>query len=306
MTAEATTHFTGIWPAMVTPFDDAGELDLTTLERLIGRLIEQGAAGLYVGGSTGEGPLMSPDERKQLAERTVAIVGGQIPVIVHVGGGRPADDIALARHANTIDVAGISSVPPIYYPYPADSVFEHFRQVAAAAPDKPFYGYHLTGQSSRPLSMDQYVECLLDIPTAAGIKYTGQNPVDIALLRQLSGEKLMVFSGADECYLGNMAQGAEAAIGSFYNVFLPEWRAIHDLAASGRWDEARERMGVAAHAVMMIRDFGVDVAKYILAKQGLPVGTTRHPLPRMGRPDHADFEQIWAGLDAFRANAQDW
>ncbi len=305
MTGEAATHFTGIWPAMVTPFDEGGALDLVALEKLIGRLIEQGAGGLYVGGSTGEGPLMSPDERKQLAERTVEVVAGQIPVIVHVGGGRPADDILLARHAGTIDVAGISSVPPIYYPYPPESVFEHFRQVAAAS-DKPFYGYHLTGQSARPLSMNQYVECLLEIPTAAGIKYTGQNPVDIALLRQLSGGKLMVFSGADECYLGNMAQGAEAAIGSFYNVFLPEWRAIHDLAVGGKWDQARSRMGVAAHAVMMIRDFGVDLAKYILAKQGLPVGTTRHPLPRMDRPDHEAFERIWATLDAFRGNVQNW
>ncbi len=305
MSSDAVTHFTGIWPAMITPFDADGQLDLKALEKLIARLIERGASGLYVGGSTGEGPLMSPDERRQLAESTVRFVGGQVPVIVHVGGGRPADDIALARHAGKLAVAGVSSVPPIYYPYPPESVFEHFRRVAEAA-EVPFYGYHLTGQSSRPLSMDQYVDCLMEIPTAAGIKYTGQNPVDIALLRQLSDGKLMVFSGADECYLGNLAQGAEAAIGSFYNMFLPEWRTIHDLATSGKWEEARERMGVAAHAIMEIRGFGVDLAKYILAKQGLDVGTARHPLPRMDRPNHEPFEKIWGTLGKFRANVQDW
>jgi N-acetylneuraminate lyase len=292
---------------MITPFDEDGDVDVSALEKLITRLIGQGASGLYINGSTGEGPLMTPDERRLVAERTLAIVAGQIPVIVHVGGGRPADDIELARHAGGIGVAGISSVPPIYYPYPPESVFEHFRCIAAAAA-VPFYGYHLTGQSARPLSMTQYVECLMEIPTAAGIKYTGQNPVDIALLKQLSEGKLMVFSGADECYLGNLAQGAEAAIGSFYNIFLPEWQAIDDLATSGKWAEARHRMGVAAHAVMAIRDFGVDLAKYLLAKQGLNVGAARHPLPRMDRPDHAPFERIWnsSALAEFRANVQNW
>ncbi|MBN1341867.1 MAG: dihydrodipicolinate synthase family protein [Phycisphaerae bacterium] len=305
MCSQPTTHFTGIWPAMITPFDDNDELDLKALDKLVAHLIKEGASGLYVGGSTGEGPLMSPDERKTLAERTVAAVAGQIPVIVHVGGGRPADDIALAKHASKLGVAGVSSVPPIYYPYPPESVFEHFRRIAAAA-EVPFYGYHLTGQSARPLSMEQYVECLLEIPTAAGIKYTGQNPVDIAMLRQLSDGKLMVFSGADECYLGNMAQGAEAAIGSFYNVFLPEWRKMHDLAVGGKWDEARHRMALAAHAIMEIRGFGVDLAKYILAKQGFNVGCARHPLPRMDRPTHEPFEKIWATLGEFRANVQNW
>ncbi len=303
MCSNVATHFSGIWPAMITPFDDNDEVDVSAMERLITHLIEQGAGGLYVGGSTGEGPLMTPDERRLVAERTVEIVSGQVPVIVHVGGGRPADDIALAAHAGKLGVAGVSSVPPIYYPYPPESVFEHFRQVAAAA-EVPFYGYHLTGQSSRPLSMDQYVECLMEIPTAAGIKYTGQNPVDIALLKRLSGGELMVFSGADECYLGNLAQGAEAAIGSFYNVFLPEWKKIHDLAVGGQWAQASQRMAIAAHAVMMIRHFGVDLAKYLLAKQGIECGHCRHPLPRMDRPCEA-FEKIWATLGEFRGNVQE-
>ena len=305
MTDNTKTHFSGIWPAMITPFDENDELNLSALEKLIARLIERGAGGLYVGGSTGEGPLMSPDERRLLAEHTVKTVAGQIPVIVHVGGGRPADDIALARHAGKIGVAGVSSVPPIYYPYPPESVFEHFRQIAAAA-EVPFYGYHLTGQSSSPLTMEQYVECLMEIPTAAGIKYTGQNPVNIAMLKQLSGGKLMVFSGADECYLGNLAQGAEAAIGSFYNVFLPEWLKMLELATSGQWEQARERMAVVAHAIMKIRGFGVDLAKYILAKQGIDVGYARHPLPRMNRPNHEPFEKIWATLETFRERVQDW
>ncbi len=304
MCSHPSTHFTGIWPAMITPFDENGEVDVSALNKLIAHLIGRGAAGLYINGSTGEGPLMTPDERRLVAERTVKTVAGQVPVIVHVGGGRPADDIELARHAAKLGVAGVSSVPPIYYPYPPESVFEHFRQVAAAA-EVPFYGYHLTGQAARPLTMDQYVECLMEIPTAAGIKYTGQNPVDIALLKQLSRGELMVFSGADECYLGNLAQGADAAIGSFYNVFLPEWQAIHDLATGGQWAEASHRMAVAAHAVMLIRGFGVDLAKYLLAKQGVECGHCRHPLPRMERPCEA-FEKIWATLDEFRAHVETW
>lgn len=285
---------------MITPFKADDSLDFAALEKLTTRLVDQGAGGLYILGSTGEGPLMTPEERRQVAERVVKIVAGQIPIIIHVGGGRPADDVELARHVGKLKVAGVSSVPPVYYPYPPDSVFAHFRAIAEAA-GIPFYGYHLTRQSTRPLSMEQYVEGLMKIPNAAGIKYTGHSPVDVAMLKQLSGGELTVFSGADEAYLANRSQGADAAIGSFYNVFLPEWLKIEDLARTGRWIEARARMAVTSHAVVLMARFFVDVTKYLLWKQGLDCGTVRHPLPRLPRPCPT-FEKLWESLTEFRAN----
>jgi N-acetylneuraminate lyase len=300
MTSSAVTHHRGIWPAMITPFTTDDSVDLATLEKLIAKLIAQGADGLYLCGSTGEGPLMTPDERRTVLERSVKVVAGQIPIIAHVGGGRPADDIELARHAGGLKIAGVSSVPPIYYPYPPESVFAHFSRIAEAA-GVPFYGYHLTGQSSRPLSMAQYVEGLMQIPNAAGIKYTGHSSADIAMLKRLSGGKLTVFSGSDECFLANMAQGADAAIGSFYNIFLPEWKKIEQLGKSGRWDDARDRMATASHAIMSIIRFGLDITKHLLAKQGLDCGHVRHPWPRVPRPC-PEFEAIWTTLTEFRAN----
>ncbi len=297
-----TSHYQGVWPAMVTPFKDDDTVDMATLDRLTERLIREGADGLYICGSTGEGPLMTVDERKAVGERVMKVTAKQIPVIIHVGGGRPGDDIELARHAGRIKADGVSSVPPVYYPYPPESVFEHFRKIAEAA-EVPFYGYHLTGQSSRPLSMDQYVEGLMKIPHAAGIKYTGHSSTDIAMLKQLSGGKLTVFSGADECFLGNMSQGADAAIGSFYNIFLREWKAILKYAQEGNWIEARRRMTIASHAIMRMVSFGFGISKYMLRKHGIDCGSVRHPLRRIEYP-HAALEKVWDQLTEFRKNVE--
>src|SRR5687768_1308300 len=138
-----TKRFGGIWPAVLTPLDESGKLNLGAVEQLVELFVKQQLGGLYVLGSTGQWPLLSVAERQAAAERFVKAAAGRIPVMVHVGAVCTDDAVALARHAERIGADAVSSVAPIYYPTGPDMIFEHYRRIGAAG-GLPLYLYHLS------------------------------------------------------------------------------------------------------------------------------------------------------------------
>jgi N-acetylneuraminate lyase len=112
MTPEQYDRFRGIWPALITPFNSDDQIDFNATRRLLARLIDQGAGGFYVCGSTGEAPLLRVQERKQFVDFVVGEISGQVPIIVHVGHTAPVEAVELARHANQPGVDAVASVPP--------------------------------------------------------------------------------------------------------------------------------------------------------------------------------------------------
>ena len=93
--------FSGVYPAVITPFDADGEVDVAKLENYINYLSDK-VDGLFVGGSYGSGPIMTVAQRKVLAEVTVKTCAGRIPVIMHIGTTNLTDTIELAQHAETV------------------------------------------------------------------------------------------------------------------------------------------------------------------------------------------------------------
>ena len=126
------SEISGVLPAMFTAFDDTGEVSPERLRRVIASEVEQGIQGLFICGSTGEGILMSPEEREQVAEITMAEVAGQVPVMVHVGAAATRDSVRLAQHAARIGADAVSSVPPFYYNPGWEGIFDHYRLIGEA------------------------------------------------------------------------------------------------------------------------------------------------------------------------------
>ena len=100
--------FEGMMPAMVTPFDERGELDLAATEAVIERFIEVGVSGISPLGSTGEASHLTADERKRFAKEVVRIVAGRVPVVVGVGAAGTKEMVELARVAATLAEAAES------------------------------------------------------------------------------------------------------------------------------------------------------------------------------------------------------
>ena len=109
------TGYSGIWPALVTPLTDGGAIDAEGAEGLIEALIGTGIGGLYVCGGTGEGVLLRPGQRREMAEVAIAAVGGRVPVMIHVGTTDTETAVELAQHASLAGADAVSAVPPLLW-----------------------------------------------------------------------------------------------------------------------------------------------------------------------------------------------
>lgn len=217
-----TNTFHGAWPALITPATADGEVNYGVLRDLTEYLIGKGIGGLYVCGSTGEGLLLTAEERAQVTEDVLNQARGRVPVIAHVGAVSTRQACELAAHAQLVGAAGISAILPTV----GDglrSTYLHYEAIAAAAPALPFYPYLFGGQTD---AVSLMTELQRRIPNVAGAKYTGPSMFDVKRLVDLGGDGWTIFSGMDEqCVYGAMS-GAPANIGSTLNAMPGAYREV--------------------------------------------------------------------------------
>jgi len=273
---------------MVTPMYDDGRVRLDSVPPLVEKFVWEQAGGLYLCGSTGQGPLLTVDERKAMTEATVSAAAGRLPVMVHVGAIRVEDAQELAAHAAAVGADAVSSVVPMYYPPTLTSTMEHYRRIAGES-DLPFYAYNFAIPNC---PVEAYVEALMQVPHARGLKFTSMNMYELTRLKIASDGRLNVLSGADESYLAAQSQGADGAIGSTQNIGLPLFRAVESAALLGRWQDARELM---LRTVRLVHEVtigcGLASLHTVLTREGIPCGQPRHPIPHAD-PDTAN--RAWA------------
>ena len=270
--------FTGVWPAMVTPFDAADRVNLRAVPALVARFIEERAGGLYVCGSSGGAPLLRTQERKDLAECVIAEVAGQIPVMVNVGHTSPSAALELARHAGQSGADAVSSTFPPFYSYRQAQVIDYWTSLSRAS-DLPFYGYVIGDLGMTMDALTSWVEALGRVPTLTGVKFTSLDTSQIALLKRISNDSLNVLSGYDQCFLSCRAQGADGAIGGTYNIALPMWVRVNELFESGDMRQATKLMSRCTEIVArLLSSYFMPVSRLVLKRQGIDCGRERPPL----------------------------
>jgi dihydrodipicolinate synthase/N-acetylneuraminate lyase len=161
--------FRGLMPAMVTPFDERGEVDLGAAEAVIERFIEAGVDGISPLGSTGEFSHLTGDERKRFAEEVVRIVAGRVPLVIGVGAAGTKEMVELARHAEGADAVLV--VSPFYWKVGEEGLFRHFATVAESV-DIPVVIYNLPMLTGIDLSPSLVARIAAECPNAVGIKDT--------------------------------------------------------------------------------------------------------------------------------------
>lgn len=294
--------FAGIWPALVSPLDVEGEVDLGAIEHLVSLLLQADIGGLYVCGSTGEGILLTREQRRRLAEAVVQTVRGRVPVMVHVGALTTREVVALAEDAAAVGADAISAVPPFYYAYSFAAIREHYR-VLAAATALPLYVYYVPGSTGNAMTPEQLLEiCALD--GVAGFKYTSTDMLFLSqVLAQRDPARVTVLSGPDElCMLCQML-GVEGAIGTTYNVAPRLFNDIRAATLSGDIATARELHFAANRVIAVLIRYGiVPGIKAALRLLGVEVGQGMPPMPRIEGEQQVAFELDMraAGLFALR------
>jgi len=281
-------HIKGVIPAMFSTFDKDEKLDLRRAGILVDHLIDAKVDGLYITGSTGEGFLMTDEERMRFAEVVVKQVAHRIPVVVHVGSIGTSKSIALARHAQKIGADAISSVPPFYYPFNADEIYGYYRDISEAV-ELPMIVYNI---ALAGLMNNNLVRRLATIDGVCGLKFTGTQHHDMSALKQELGEDFMVYSGCDEMATQGLLAGADGIIGSFYNLLPDTFKEIYHLCQQKDYAAAFEIQKIATEFILKVVPLGhFGVMKQLLTDSGVDVGYVRKPFVH---PDAKVMETVWS------------
>lgn len=293
-------QFEGINPAMFTPLtDDGGAISPDRVKRLLEFLLPQGISGLFVCGSTGEGVLMSPAEREQVAEIVLAEVAGQIPVMVHVGAAATRDSVRLAKHAEAHGAASVSSIPPFPFKISNASVYEHWRQIGAAT-DLPLWIYYIPAMVGFRTDGSDLSQ-LLAIPNLVGLKFTDTDFYVMRNLIDLSEGKLRILSGPDQLCLPAQVMGATGAIGSTYNWMAPLYVKLFRAWQQRDLETARQCQYQANSFIRLIHAYELIAGqKVIMEYLGVPVGPTRHPIQPVSETER---RELFAELDRLEFRA---
>jgi N-acetylneuraminate lyase len=272
---------TGLIAATFTPMDQDGQVNLEPIPAMVKTLLRQGIKGLYVCGSTGEGPSLTTAERERVAKAFVAAVQGRVPVVVQVGCNCIEDARQLARHALSIGADAISAVSPSYFiPESASTLVETLGRITDAAPDLPFYYYHIPRLSGLSLSPLTFLETApARIPSLAGIKFSSR---DVEVMQQclaFDNGRYNILFGVDEMLLSGLAAGCHGAVGSTYNFLAPLYQQVMDHLEKGDLAAAQACQLKAAQFIeVIIRYHGNSGLKAAMSLTGIPCGPPRLPL----------------------------
>ena len=201
----------GLIAAAFTPFHEDGSLNLQLVPALVDKLHKDGLRGIFVCGSNGEGPNMTTEERMQVAEAFVKAANGRLLVIVHVGHSSIAESRILAAHAAEIGADAFSSVAAFYFkPVSVQNLVDCMVEIAGAAPDLPFYYYHIPHLTGVNMDMIEFLRSAGDlIPNLAGIKYTSSAIHEYQACLNFEEGRFDILYGLDELLLPALSVGAK-------------------------------------------------------------------------------------------------
>lgn len=270
------SDFTRIYSALVLPCNADESINWESLRRLVDHQIEDGVEGFYCCGSSGEGLLMTLEERKQFVETVVDQAAGRVPVIAHIGTIRTADVIELAKHAKHCGCVAISMIPPYYYKFSQAEIAGYYEDVIAAVPDLPVILYNIPQFTGIEFSKAN-ASRLLDNPNIIGIKHTSNNLYSMERMATAYPEKLLI-NGFDEQFLGALAMGAVATVSTTANLFAPLFVAIRDAYQKGNMEKAKEYQQALNMRVEALCSVGIfSGTKYACTLKGIDCGKCRRP-----------------------------
>jgi N-acetylneuraminate lyase len=293
---------TGLAPATFTPLHADGGLNLALVEPMVEHLIRDGVSGLYVCGSTGEGISLTREERMATTEAFVAATRQRIPIVVQVGHNSIAEARLLAAHAQAAGVDAISATPPSYFKPPTlTALIDCMAEIAAAAPNLPFYYYHIPVMTGVTPNVAAFLrEGGSKIPNLVGVKFSHTAVFDLQAAVAVDDGRYNVLFGSDEMLLSGLCGGAHGAVGSTYNFAAPLFNRI--LAAYTACDMAKAQR-LQGHAVelvnVLVRNGGNAAIKGVMALLGLDCGPVRLPQVSLSAEQQQSLRQELAAIGFF-------
>lgn len=231
--------FKGLGTALITPFEEDGRIDYTSLEKLICAQLDAGVNALVICGTTGEPPAMTDTERSDVIRFAVRTVAGRIPVIAGTGSNCTASAAANSRRAEELGADGVLVVTPYYNKCTQDGLFLHYRTVAEST-SLPVIAYNVPGRTGVNL-LPSTAARLTEIPNLAGIKEASGNITQVInIAKAIEGSNISLFSGDDPAALPIFAVGGVGLISVASNAVPAKIKELTDACLAGDYATARK------------------------------------------------------------------
>ena len=290
----------GLIDAPFTPFKENGDVNLEPIPAYAKMLAKNGLKGVFINGSSGEGYMLTSEERMQIAEAWMKAAPEGFKVIVHVGSCCVRESRRLAEHAQKIGAWGIGAMAP---PFPKvgriEELVKYCEEIACGAPDLPFYFYHIPAFNGAFLPMVELLKAVDGrIPNFAGIKYTFESIYEYNQCRLYGDGKFDMLHGQDETILPSLAMGgARGGIGGTTNYNGRCLVGIIEAWKNGDLEKARKLQNYAQIVINVIVHFRGNIVggKRIMKLMGLDLGPNRTPFQNVTPEEE---KRLKAELDA--------
>ena len=294
----------GLIDAPFTPFYENGEVNLEPIPAYAAMLQKNGLQGVFINGSSGEGYMLTDEERMKLAEAWVAAAPEGFKVIVHVGSCCVKASRKLAEHAQKIGAWGVATMAP---PFPkigrVEELVKYIEEIACGAPELPFYYYHIPAFNGAFLPMVKLLEAVDGrVPNFAGIKYTFESIYEYNQCRLYKDGKFDMLHGQDETILPSLAMGgAQGGIGGTTNYNGKELVGIIEAWKAGDLELARERQNFSQEVINVICHYRGNIVggKRIMKLIGLDLGKNRTPFQNMTDEEEAAMKAELEAINFF-------
>jgi 4-hydroxy-tetrahydrodipicolinate synthase len=290
--------FKGSFPALVTPFDEAGAVDETAFRNFVEWQISEGSHGLVPVGTTGESPTLSHDEHKRVVELCVEVANGRVPVIAGAGSNNTHEAIDLARHAEAAGADAVLVVTPYYNKPNQRGLYAHYAEIARAI-SLPIFIYNIPGRSVIDMSVETMASLAADFSNIVGTKDATAKMDRVSDQRRFCGTDFIQLSGEDATALGFNAHGGVGCISVTANV-APRLCAEFQMAMlEGDYARALDHQDrlMPLHKALFIEP-NPGGTKYALSKLGHMNEMQRLPMVSLEQPTRSAIDEAMrhAGL----------
>jgi len=228
----------GIYPAMLSPFDENGNLDFDMFGKNIEAQLDGGVHGLIIAGSLGEASVLSTEEKYDLLKYALKVVNGRVPVLLNIAENTTADAIKVAQTSEELGADGLMLLPPMRYRADDREAVAYFRSVAQST-QLPILIYNNPVDYSTYVSLDMFEELLLE-PNIQAVKESTRDLTNITRLKNRFGDRLKILAEVDTLGLESLMLGADGLVAGLVDAFPRETVAMYDLVKAGEYSKAVE------------------------------------------------------------------
>ena len=284
-------EFGRLLTAMITPFDDEGEIDYGQARKLARGLIDSGTDGLVIGGTTGESPSMSDDEKVRLFAEVKEEVGDRAAVIAGSTDNNHRKSVALSKEAESVGVDGLLLTVPAYNRPQQEGLYQHFKMIAEST-SLPGLLYNVPSRTALNMTAETTLR-LAEIDNIVGVKEASSDPVQITQIVDAAPPGFRVWSGNDDETFAIMCVGGFGIVSVAGNIIGNQIKAMMGMILEGDIETAAKehrRMLPIFKALFWVTN-PIPI-KYAVNRAGFNAGKPRLPLVDPDDDFKARFDEV--------------